>query len=44
MAADVALEGVNLNDLHRMGLRLEKGGVGKYSNFVHLDVGPVRSW
>jgi uncharacterized protein YcbK (DUF882 family) len=44
MAADVALEGVNLNDLYRMGLRFEKGGVGKYSKFVHLDVGPVRTW
>lgn len=44
MAADVALEGIKLNDLHRMGLRLEKGGVGKYSKFVHLDVGPIRHW
>jgi uncharacterized protein YcbK (DUF882 family) len=44
MAADVVLEGVNLNDVHRMGLKIKKGGVGKYSQFVHLDVGPVRNW
>jgi uncharacterized protein YcbK (DUF882 family) len=44
MAADIVLEGVRLNDLHRMSLKLKKGGVGKYSQFVHLDVGPVRNW
>jgi uncharacterized protein YcbK (DUF882 family) len=44
MAADVLLEGVHLNDLHRMGLKFKKGGVGKYTQFVHLDVGPVRNW
>jgi uncharacterized protein YcbK (DUF882 family) len=44
MAADIALEGVRLNDLHRMGLKFKKGGVGKYSRFIHLDVGPFRAW
>ena len=44
MAADVALEGVGIRDLYRMGLKLEQGGVGRYARFVHLDVGPVRRW
>jgi len=44
MAADVALEGVRLTDIAQMAKRLNLGGVGKYSNFVHLDVGPVRCW
>ncbi len=44
MAADVALEGVSLQDIYRAAVNLKKGGVGKYSHFVHLDVGPVRTW
>ncbi|MFO8083527.1 MAG: DUF882 domain-containing protein [Desulfobacterales bacterium] len=44
MAADVALEGVRLRDIHRMAINLKNGGVGKYSHFVHLDVGPARTW
>gem|GEM_PF-1559659 len=44
MAADVALEGVRLADIARMAKRLSLGGVGKYGDFVHLDVGPVRCW
>lgn len=44
MAADVALEGVRLADIARVAKRLNLGGVGKYGDFVHLDVGPVRCW
>jgi uncharacterized protein YcbK (DUF882 family) len=44
MAADVLLEGVRLDLVQRTALNLKKGGVGKYSQFVHLDVGPVRTW
>jgi len=45
-AIDIRLPGVPLADLHRTGLTLKSGGVGYYpkSNFVHLDVGRVRSW
>jgi uncharacterized protein YcbK (DUF882 family) len=46
MAIDVRLPGVDLDRLHAAVLSLGRGGVGyyPYSNFVHMDVGPVRTW
>jgi uncharacterized protein YcbK (DUF882 family) len=46
MAMDIRLDGVALNHLHTAALSLKKGGVGFYpvSNFVHVDVGRVRTW
>jgi uncharacterized protein YcbK (DUF882 family) len=46
MAIDVRLPGVPLADLRQAGLMMKGGGVGYYpaSNFVHLDVGRVRTW
>jgi uncharacterized protein YcbK (DUF882 family) len=45
-AIDVRIPGIPLADLRRAGLVLRGGGVGYYpaSDFVHLDVGRVRSW
>ncbi len=45
-AIDVRLPGIPLADLRQAGLMLKGGGVGYYpeSNFVHLDVGRVRTW
>lgn len=45
-AIDVRIPGIALTDLRRTGLMLRGGGVGYYpaSNFVHLDVGRVRTW
>ena len=45
-AMDIALEGVDLKHLHKAALSMARGGVGYYpvSNFVHVDVGRVRSW
>ena len=45
-AADVFLPGNALSTLHKAALDLKRGGVGYYphSNFVHVDVGRVRSW
>lgn len=45
-AIDIRIPGVPLTDLRRAGLMLKGGGVGFYpgSNFVHLDVGRVRTW
>jgi uncharacterized protein YcbK (DUF882 family) len=46
MAIDIRLPDVELRHLHAAASSLGRGGVGYYpeSNFVHIDVGPVRSW
>lgn len=45
-AIDLRIPGIPLADLRRAALKLKGGGVGYYSksNFVHLDVGRVRTW
>jgi len=45
-AMDVFLEDVDLRYVRAAALELGRGGVGYYptSNFVHVDVGPVRQW
>ena len=45
-AADVRVPGCSLSLLRRVAMDLTEGGVGYYprSNFVHVDVGPVRFW
>jgi uncharacterized protein YcbK (DUF882 family) len=46
MAIDIRLQGCELNNLQRAALALKAGGVGYYpaSDFIHVDVGPVRRW
>jgi uncharacterized protein YcbK (DUF882 family) len=44
MAADVRIEGVPLASLREVAQQLGVGGVGSYRDFIHFDVGPVRSW
>ena len=45
-AIDIRVPGVGLTDLRSSALALGAGGVGYYprSDFVHVDVGRVRSW
>lgn len=45
-AIDFWLPGCPLQDLHQAAVSLKGGGVGFYpaSNFIHVDVGPVRYW
>ena len=45
-AIDIRLSGVPASALRDAALSLHRGGVGYYhdSNFVHVDVGPVRRW
>ena len=45
-ALDIRLNGIDLKNLHKAALSLKRGGVGYYpvSNFVHVDVGRVRTW
>jgi uncharacterized protein YcbK (DUF882 family) len=46
MAVDITVPGFNLAKLRRAAVDLKAGGVGTYpgANFIHLDVGPVRTW
>ena len=46
MAIDIRLAGLELSQLHEAALGMRAGGVGYYpgSDFVHVDVGPVRRW
>ena len=43
-AVDVRLSGVPTSTLARAARKMECGGVGYYSRFVHLDTGDVRTW
>lgn len=46
MAFDIRIPGVPTRKIRNYALTLKMGGVGFYrsKDFVHLDVGPVRSW
>lgn len=44
MAADIHIEGMSLRKVCQEAKRIGRGGVGFYSRFVHVDVGPVRAW
>ena len=45
-AIDVRLRGVRTSALRETALSMRRGGVGYYpkSDFVHMDMGPVRQW
>ena len=45
-AVDIYVPGVSLRKLKDVAVGLGQGGVGYYpkSNFIHVDVGPVRTW
>jgi uncharacterized protein YcbK (DUF882 family) len=46
MAMDIRMTGTSLSKLHTTALAMRRGGVGYYpdSQFVHIDVGPIRTW
>lgn len=45
-AIDIRIPGISTKELKRYVLALQRGGVGYYPNqqFVHVDVGQIRSW
>jgi len=45
-AIDIRVPGISTRTLRNAALALHAGGVGFYpvSQFVHVDVGPVRTW
>ncbi len=46
MAMDIRMNGTSLPKIHNAALAMNRGGVGYYpdSQFVHIDVGPIRRW
>lgn len=46
MAMDIRIPGRTLRSVQNAALLMRRGGVGFYpsSDFVHIDVGPVRRW
>jgi uncharacterized protein YcbK (DUF882 family) len=46
MAIDIRLPGTSLRKIQMAALLMHRGGVGYYptSDFVHVDVGPIRRW
>ena len=46
MAIDIRHNKITSSDLFDVASRLRLGGSGYYndSNFVHIDVGPIRTW
>jgi len=46
MAIDVRMQGTPLHKIYKTALDMRRGGVGYYpdSEFVHVDVGPLRRW
>jgi uncharacterized protein YcbK (DUF882 family) len=43
-AVDFIIPGVRASKISRTAKRLKAGGVGRYPDFVHVDIGRVRYW
>ena len=43
-ALDIAHPTLRPSQLHQLAARLERGGLGRYRSFVHIDTGPTRRW
>jgi uncharacterized protein YcbK (DUF882 family) len=44
LAIDFAIEGISNHTLFGIAKSFGSGGVGKYQEFVHIDIGRVRYW
>jgi uncharacterized protein YcbK (DUF882 family) len=44
LAVDFAVSGKSREALARIASSFFAGGVGKYQEFIHIDIGPVRYW
>lgn len=44
LAIDFAIPGVSSSELSSVAKSFSAGGVGRYPEFVHIDLGPIRYW
>jgi len=44
LAVDFSIPGISSSKLSDVAKSFQAGGVGKYTEFVHIDVGQVRHW
>jgi uncharacterized protein YcbK (DUF882 family) len=44
LAIDFSITGVSISELSSAAKSFSAGGVGKYPEFVHIDVGRIRYW
>jgi uncharacterized protein YcbK (DUF882 family) len=44
MAADIRVERVSPGEIVKVAKSLQAGGIGRYRDYVHVDVGPIRYW
>lgn len=44
LAIDFSIDGISNSELSRIAKSFAAGGVGRYPEFVHVDVGRVRYW
>ena len=44
LAVDFSIPGISSNKLSDVAKSFRAGGVGKYSDFVHIDIGRIRYW
>lgn len=43
-AIDITINNVSLQEITEVAAHLKVGGIGMYSNFIHIDTGKVRFW
>jgi uncharacterized protein YcbK (DUF882 family) len=44
MAADIRIKEIGLDKIREEAISLAQGGVGAYDDFIHVDIGPFRTW
>lgn len=44
LAIDFAIPGIQTKELSKAAIEFQAGGVGRYPDFVHIDVGEIRHW
>ncbi len=43
-ALDIAHHSLSVGALHQHAVKIGRGGLGRYSTFIHIDIGETRRW